>query len=261
MVDVVGGLRVEVAERVVADRREVQHRVEAVEVGGLDVADVLAQRGDPGRRVAEHAVLEQVRVEPDDVVAGPLEERDQHRADVAVVAGDEYAQQNLRTGECSRPSNGRARPELASSRVSCSPVSQGTPALSVGLAVRNGRTWSGDASNRSSRRTSPTSSWSSRDNVSDDGTVALLEDYARSDPRIRFTSTRSTSALHENMKRVLELSRGRYFRWISADDWLEPGCLSACVRALESRPEAIGVDDLVHDPHRRRIVALRGIPR
>ena len=43
------------------------------------------------------------------------------------------------------------------------------------------------------------------------------------------------------MRRVFKASRGTFFRWISADDWLEPGCLSACVRALESHPEAIGV--------------------
>ena len=42
--------------------------------------------------VAEHARGEQVRVEPDDVVAGLLGQRDQDGADVAVVAGDEYAQ-------------------------------------------------------------------------------------------------------------------------------------------------------------------------
>jgi hypothetical protein len=43
------------------------------------------------------------------------------------------------------------------------------------------------------------------------------------------------------MNRVLAAARGTYFRWISADDWLEPGCLSACVQVLESQPNAIGV--------------------
>jgi glycosyltransferase involved in cell wall biosynthesis len=78
------------------------------------------------------------------------------------------------------------------------------------------------------------------DNVSDDGTAALVEGYARSDPRISLSVNDVNIGLHENLKRTLELSRGTYFRWISADDWLEPGCLAACVNALESRPEAVG---------------------
>ena len=51
------------------------------------------------------------------------------------------------------------------------------------------------------------------------------------------------------MLRVLELSHGRYFRWISADDWLEPSCLSACVETLDTREDAIGVTTYftIHD--------------
>jgi glycosyltransferase involved in cell wall biosynthesis len=79
------------------------------------------------------------------------------------------------------------------------------------------------------------------DNVSDDGTIALLEEFARRDRRISLHLNDVNIGSHENMKRTLELSRGRYFRWISADDWLEPSCLSACVAALESRPDAVGV--------------------
>ena len=75
-----------------------QHGVEALEIGDLDVAHVFTHGLDLGGRVPEDARREEIRVEPDYVVAGPLGERDQHGADVAVVAGDEYAQQNLRDG-------------------------------------------------------------------------------------------------------------------------------------------------------------------
>ena len=80
-----------------------------------------------------------------------------------------------------------------------------------------------------------------RDNVSDDGTIAMLEDYARSDPRIALSVNDVNVGSHENMRLVLKDARGTLFRWISADGWLEPGCLSACVHALGSRPDAIGV--------------------
>ena len=95
VVDVVGRLRVEVADGVVADRGEVDHGVEADEVLALDVADVPLQRLDLGRVRAEGARCEQVGVKPDDLVAGVLQHGDQHRADVAVVTGYECAQGNL----------------------------------------------------------------------------------------------------------------------------------------------------------------------
>jgi glycosyltransferase involved in cell wall biosynthesis len=79
------------------------------------------------------------------------------------------------------------------------------------------------------------------DNASDDGTSALLEEYARADPRIRPSINAVNIGSQENMNRVLELSHGEFFRWISADDWLEPGCLSACIDALRGPPDAIGV--------------------
>ncbi len=67
---------------------------------------------------------------------------------------------------------------------------------------------------------------------------------------IRLSVNQVNIGFHENMRRVLDASRGTFFRWISADDWLEPRCLSACVRALESRPDAIGVTTwfTIHTP-------------
>ena len=53
------------------------------------------QRLDRAGRLAERARREEVGVEPDDLVAGPLQHRDEDGADVAVVTGDEYAQGDL----------------------------------------------------------------------------------------------------------------------------------------------------------------------
>jgi glycosyltransferase involved in cell wall biosynthesis len=78
------------------------------------------------------------------------------------------------------------------------------------------------------------------DNASDDDTVDTLREYAREDPRVTVAVNPVNIGSHENMNRVLELSRGTLFRWISADDWLEQGALSEYVRALELRPDAVG---------------------
>ena len=68
MVDLVGRLRVEVPERVVANRGEVDHRVEAEQVLAFDVPDVHLQAiGLRGMR-AESAGGEQVGVDSENLV-------------------------------------------------------------------------------------------------------------------------------------------------------------------------------------------------
>ena len=114
------------------------------------------------------------------------------------------------------------------------------PALSVGLAVRNDPQGVGRCIESVLSQDFTDIELVICDNASDDDTVQTLEQYARQDRRVRVAVNPVNIGSHENMNRVLELSRGTLFRWISADDWLEPGCLSAGVRALESQPGAIG---------------------
>lgn len=120
-------------------------------------------------------------------------------------------------------------------------MSEKLPALSIGLAVRNGTRAVARCIDSVLSQDFTDLELVVSDNVSDDGTMDLLERYARADQRIRLNQNKVNIGSHENMNVVLERSRGTFFRWISADDWLEPGCLSACVRALESRPDAVGV--------------------
>jgi glycosyltransferase involved in cell wall biosynthesis len=93
-----------------------------------------------------------------------------------------------------------------------------------------GRTSSGAAWNRVLSQDFTDLELLIRDNVSDDGTVSMLQDYARSDPPIALSVNDANVGSHENMRVVFQDARGTLFRWISADDWLEPGCLSECVR-------------------------------
>jgi glycosyltransferase involved in cell wall biosynthesis len=88
------------------------------------------------------------------------------------------------------------------------------------------------------------------DNASDDETVDTLAEYARADRRVTVQLNPVNLGSHENMNRVFERSCGKLFRWISADDWLEPGALAAGVRALERHPRAIGVTSAftIHTP-------------
>jgi glycosyltransferase involved in cell wall biosynthesis len=119
-------------------------------------------------------------------------------------------------------------------------LTEAPPTLSIGLAVRNGRDIVHRCIDSVLSQDFTDLELVICDNVSDDGTIDLLKNYARTDRRIRFTANPVNIGIHENMRRVLDLSRGTFFRWISADDWLEPNCLSTCIHTLNDRVDAIG---------------------
>jgi glycosyltransferase involved in cell wall biosynthesis len=125
-----------------------------------------------------------------------------------------------------------------------------TPAISVGLAVRNDPHRVRRCIQSVLAQDFADLELVICDNASDDETVHTLEEYAREDRRVRVVVNPVNIGSHENMNRALQSSRGTLFRWISADDWLEPHALSAGVRALESHPDAIGVTSgfTIHSP-------------
>jgi glycosyltransferase involved in cell wall biosynthesis len=127
------------------------------------------------------------------------------------------------------------------SRSGEAPVNKHSPALSIGLAVRNGGHLVGRCIESILSQDFTDLELVVCDNASDDGTVRTLKEYAHADARLRLIVNQVNIGSHENMRHVLDCSRGTFFRWISHDDWLEPGCLSTCVRALENHPDAIGV--------------------
>jgi glycosyltransferase involved in cell wall biosynthesis len=125
-----------------------------------------------------------------------------------------------------------------------------TPAVSVGLAVRNEPHGVRRCIESVLAQDFTDLELVICDNASDDETVDTLREYARDDRRVTVAVNPVNIGSHENMNRVLQLSRGTLFRWISADDWLEPQALSAGVQALERNPAAIGVTAgfTVHTP-------------
>jgi glycosyltransferase involved in cell wall biosynthesis len=130
------------------------------------------------------------------------------------------------------------------------PMSDPTPTLSIGLAVRNGEDVVGRCIESVLSQDFTDLELVVSDNASDDETIETVENYARMDRRVRLTVNPVNIGSHENMNHVLAAARGTYFRWISADDWLEPHCLSTCVQAIESRPDAIGATTwfTIHTP-------------
>ena len=75
------------------------------------------------------------------------------------------------------------------------------------------------------------------DNCSDDGTPALLEDYCRRDGRIVFHRNPRNLGMTANFNKSMELARGRYVKFLCADDTLEKTCVRKMVDVLVAQPE------------------------
>lgn len=77
------------------------------------------------------------------------------------------------------------------------------------------------------------------DNASTDRTPEILASYAERDPRVRVFRNDENIGLIRNFNRTFHLGSGDLFRWVGADDWLDPQYASRCVAALDADPGAI----------------------
>jgi glycosyltransferase involved in cell wall biosynthesis len=75
-------------------------------------------------------------------------------------------------------------------------------------------------------------------NCSTDGTLAIAEAYAAHDPRVKVFSNRSFVGAIANHNRAIDLvpPHCKYFKVVSADDWLMPECIRKMVHLAESYP-------------------------
>lgn len=76
------------------------------------------------------------------------------------------------------------------------------------------------------------------DNASTDATQAICTNYAARDPRIRYVRHEKNLGAAPNYNSGLELARGEFLKWCAHDDLISPNFVSACVAALDARPDA-----------------------
>lgn len=77
------------------------------------------------------------------------------------------------------------------------------------------------------------------DNASEDSTSRICREYAAGDPRIRYYRNDTNLGAARNHNRVVELARGKYFKWMAYDDYIAPDFLRRSVRMLEDDPDAV----------------------
>ncbi len=114
-----------------------------------------------------------------------------------------------------------------------------SPLISVGMPVYNGARYVGTAIASVLAQTMADFELVICDNASTDGTEAICREHAARDGRIRYYRNEANMGAAGNFCRVFELSTGRYFRWLSADDYMAPAALELCLAALEADPLAV----------------------
>ncbi len=115
------------------------------------------------------------------------------------------------------------------------------PRISFAIPVRNGERFIGRAIDSLLAQDFDDLEVVICDNASTDGTGEIVRRYIERDLRVRYTRNVEDIGQIENFNRVFALSQGDYFRWMGADDWLEPAYARKCVAALDARPDAVGV--------------------
>jgi glycosyltransferase involved in cell wall biosynthesis len=76
------------------------------------------------------------------------------------------------------------------------------------------------------------------DDGSSDGTVAIANDYARRDSRVRVSVNETNLGDYPNRNKVASLARGRFLKYHDSDDVMYRHCLAVMVEALDAEPRA-----------------------
>lgn len=129
-------------------------------------------------------------------------------------------------------------------------TSKAAPAISVGIPVYNGENFLAAAIESILAQTFSDFELIISDNASTDGTEAICRKFAESDPRVRYLRQPVNRGATGNYNHVMEVARGRYFKWAAHDDVLAPEFLERCFEVLESdagcilvHPRTMLIDD------------------
>jgi glycosyltransferase involved in cell wall biosynthesis len=119
------------------------------------------------------------------------------------------------------------------------PTERAAPLVSIGLPVFNGERFLARSIESVLNQTYKNLELIISDNASTDGTAEIWTRYAAADPRIVGVTNDRNIGAAPNFNRAFSLATGRYFKWTTYDDWLEPTYIERCVEVLENRPGVV----------------------
>ena len=113
------------------------------------------------------------------------------------------------------------------------------PLVTVGLPVYNGERFIAHAIEAILTQTYGNLELVISDNGSTDGTEAICRSRLSRDPRVRYARSSVNRGMSWNYARLVQLARGKYFKWIAADDSCDADFLAKCVAVLERDPTVV----------------------
>jgi len=117
--------------------------------------------------------------------------------------------------------------------------SETKPKVSIGLPVYNGSKFLAEAFQSALSQTYDNFELIVSDNASTDATADICKSFASKDGRITYHRHDRNMGAGPNHNWVARRASGKYFKWASDDDLMEPQYLEKCVAALERAPDAV----------------------
>ncbi len=108
------------------------------------------------------------------------------------------------------------------------------PRVSIGLPIYNASNYLRPTIESILTQTDPSWELILADNASTDNTLAICEEYARVDSRIRILTSEQNNGSAWNHNRCVAEARGEFFRWAGYDDPIAPEFNRVCIEKMES---------------------------
>jgi glycosyltransferase involved in cell wall biosynthesis len=117
--------------------------------------------------------------------------------------------------------------------------SNNSPLVSVALPVYNGEKYLAETLKSILSQTVTDMEVIISDNASTDNTAAICERFASQDSRISYHRNSKNLGANPNFNMVFGYATGKYFKWATYDDVMEPDYLEKCIAALEENTDAV----------------------
>ncbi|MGB7767969.1 MAG: glycosyltransferase [Verrucomicrobiia bacterium] len=115
------------------------------------------------------------------------------------------------------------------------------PKVSIGLPVYNGENYLRAALDSILRQDYADFELIISDNASTDATQDICLEYAAKDQRIRYYRNETNIGASGNFNCLVELARGKFFKWAAHDDVHSPEFLRRCVDVIEQAPLTVAL--------------------
>ncbi len=113
------------------------------------------------------------------------------------------------------------------------------PLISIGLPVYNGEKYLPEAINSILSQSYSNFELIISDNASIDNTECICQEISNKDSRISYYRQEYNIGAVPNFNYVLNLSKGKYFKWAAHDDVLSPDYIARCTQVLEQNKEVV----------------------